>query len=175
MEELTDEFRIRPASIADVGALHSILVECGRDMRDRLGLTHWVPAYPRQLFAELVAKGDVYSIEMRESGETVATFTASREAPPYLDLSLWDTSGEPAVYLTRLAVLPRFQRRGIGRVCVVAVERLALEHSCRSVRLDTVEQHAELFGWYLRLGYREICRYDARGTRMVGLEKPVSP
>jgi GNAT superfamily N-acetyltransferase len=159
----------------DAGALYAILTECGLDMRDRLGLTHWVPAYPRHLFEEQVTKGDVYSVEARESGETVATFTASRDAPSYFDLSLWERSAEPSLYLARLTVLPRFRHRGIGRVCVAAVERMALERACRSVRLDAVEQHAELLGWYLGLGYREICRYEAHGNRMVGLEKSVSP
>ena len=174
MEELADELRIRPASITDVEVLHAILVECGFDMRDRLGLPHWVPAYPRHLFEEQVTKGEVYSVEERRSGNTVATFSASSEAPPYLDLSLWNTGGEPCLYLTRLAVLPRLQRRGIGRVCVAAAERFALEHDCRSIRLDAAERHSELLGWYLKLGYREVCRYEAFGNQMVGFEKLVS-
>ena len=174
VEELANELRIRPASIADVDLLYAILVECGLDLRDRFGLAHWVPAYPRHLFEEQVAKSVVYAIEERRGGDTVATFSASSEAPGYLDLSLWDSGEEPCFYLTRLAVLPRLQHRGIGRVCVATAERFALEHDCRSIRLDAAEQHAELLDWYLKLGYREACRYEAFGTRMVGFEKLVS-
>jgi len=174
MEELADELRIRPASTADVEVLHAILVRCGFDMSDRLGLTHWVPAYPRHLFEEQVAKGDVYSVEVSGSDEPVATFTASQEAPPYFDLSRWDSGGEPSFYLTRLAVLPVLQRRGIGRVCVASAERSAIERDRRSIRLDVAERHAELLRWYLKLGYREVCRYEAFGNRMVGFEKLVS-
>ena len=50
-------------------------------------------------------------------------------------------------------------------------ERLALERSCRSVRLDVAERHSELRAWYLRLDYREACRYEALGNQMVGFEK----
>ena len=165
------EVRIRPASTADVEGLHAVLAACGLDLRDRLGLTHWVPAYPRDLFEEQVAKGWVFAVEKREDAEIVATFAASREAPPYFDLSLWDGAGEPSLYLAHLAVLPSLQRIGIGRACVAAVERLALERSCRSVRLDVVERHSELRAWYLRLDYREVCRYEALGNQMVGFEK----
>jgi len=174
VEGLIAEVRIRPASIADVEALHAILVECGFDMRDRLGLAHWVPAYPRQLFEEQAKEGEVYWIGVRENDNPVATFTASQEAPAYLNPSLWDSGGEPSFYLTRLAVLPRFQRRGIGRACIGAVERLALERDCRSVRLDAAEQHARLLNWYVKLDYREVGRYEALGNRMVGFEKLIT-
>ena len=173
MEVVPDELTIRPVSSEDAETLYSILVECGLDMRDRLGLTHWVPAYPRGLFEEHIKKGIVYSVEVR-GGKPAATFTASHDAPSYLDLSLWPSNAEPSLYLTQLAVSPRLQRRGIGRTCVTTVERLALEHDCYSVRLDVTEAHAELLGWYLELGYREVCRYEAFDNRMVGFEKPVS-
>jgi GNAT superfamily N-acetyltransferase len=171
VEELANELPVRSASIADVDLLYAILVECGLDMRDRFGLTHWVPAYPRHLFEEEVTKGVVYSVEECGGGDTVATFSASSETPSYLDLSLWDTGREPCIYLSRLAVLPRLQHRGIGRVCVATAERFALERDCRSIRLDAVARHSELLGWYLKLGYREACRYEAFGSRMVGFEK----
>jgi GNAT superfamily N-acetyltransferase len=173
VEVVADELRIHSASIAEVEVLYAILVECGLDVRDRLGLTHWAPAYPRHLFEEQVAKGEVFSVETAANGETVATFAASDQAPRYLDLSLWVSDGEPCLYLARLTVLPRLQRRGIGQACIATAERLALERGRRSVRLDAAEQHAELVRWYLKLGYREVCRYDAFGNRMVGFEKLV--
>lgn len=173
MEVAPDELVIHRASPADAETLYSILVECGLEMRDRLGLTHWVPAYPRDPFEQHVQKGTAYSVELG-SGRLVATFTASRDAPDYLDLSLWPNGAEPSFYLSQLAVSPKLQGRGIGRACIAAVERLALEHGCRSIRLDAAESHAGLLDWYLKLGYRESCRYEAFGTRMVGFEKLVS-
>jgi GNAT superfamily N-acetyltransferase len=171
VEVTPDELTIHRASPADAETLYSILVECGLEMRDRLGLTHWIPAYPRDLFEKQVAKGWVFAVEKREDAEIMATFAVSREAPPYIDLSLWDGAGEPSLYLAHLAVLPSLQRIGIGRACVAAVEWLALERSRRSVRLDVVERHTELHAWYLHLDYREVCRYEALGNRMVGFEK----
>ena len=173
VEVAADELRIRSASTADVEELHAVLVACGLDLSDRLGLTHWVPAYPRNLLEEQVAKSWVFAVEKREKAEIVATFTTSREAPTYLDLSLWDGAGEPSLYLAHLAVLPHLQHIGIGRACVAAVEELALGGSCRSVRLDVAARHSELLAWYLRLDYREVCRYEALGNRMVGFEKEV--
>jgi GNAT superfamily N-acetyltransferase len=173
VEELAASIQIRPASSDEALTLYSIVVECGFDLRDRLGLTHWVPAFPRYLFEEQVARGDVYSVEVGKLG-VVATFTASRDAPSYLDRTLWDATGAPALYIARLAVLPRFQRLGIGRACMTEIERLALEGGCRSVRLDAAEQFTALLGWYEKLGYRETCRYAVHGARMVGLEKLIT-
>jgi ribosomal protein S18 acetylase RimI-like enzyme len=173
VEVTPNQFTIRQASREDVEPLYDILVKCGLDMRDRLGLAHWIPAYPRDLFEEHIEKGAVFSVEAR-GGEPVATFTASCDAPDYLDLSLWPNDAKPALYLSQLAVSPKLQGRGIGRACIAAAERLAIEHGCRSIRLDVAESHAGLLDWYLGLGYRESCRYEAFGTRMVGFEKLVS-
>jgi ribosomal protein S18 acetylase RimI-like enzyme len=161
---------VRQAAAAEAAELHHILRECGLDMQTRLGLSHWVPPYPFALFEEQTASGNVYAVR-DESGTLLATFTASSESPAYYHLSLWDPEGQPALYATRLAVLPAFQGRGIGTECMAFFERLAIESGCRSVRLDALSAHAELLTFYDRLGYRRIGSFEAHGSELVGFEK----
>lgn len=143
-------------------------------MQERLSLGHWIPAYPLPLFEEQVEKGNVWGV-FDAIGRAVATFTVSREAPSYFDLSLWSGEGEPALYATRLGVLPGLQNRGIGTCCVATVEELAADLGCRSVRFDAVANHQPLLAYHRKLGYREVGCYEAFGSQMVGFEKLVVP
>jgi len=172
--EALDRLSIRPASADDTDVLHSILVDCGTEMRDRLGLTHWVPAFPRPLFEEQVAKGNVFAVGDRKSGELVATFTLSRDVPPFCDSSLWSKAGEPALYMTHLAVRPGDQRRGIGRRCVAHAEHICSVEGLRSLRFDALAEHEALLRFYARLGFLEVGRYEVFAREMVAFEKRIS-
>jgi GNAT superfamily N-acetyltransferase len=146
------ELSVRRA--ADVEAAHALLTECGLDLKKRFGLSHWVPAYPLRLFHEAAKKGNVYDVVAR--GERlVATFTVSPEAPSYCRDFPWAPEGEPGVYVTRLAVRPVEQGRGVGRTCMGWIEEEALRRKAASVRLDAYSGHARLLRFYRELGYAE--------------------
>lgn len=43
---------IRRIGPDEVEVVHDILRQCGEDMRDRSGLTHWIPPYPLNLMRQ---------------------------------------------------------------------------------------------------------------------------
>jgi ribosomal protein S18 acetylase RimI-like enzyme len=55
--------------------------------------------------------------------------------------------------VTRLAVLPEAQGRGIVRWCMARAEALARERGCAYLRLDVHGRHTGLARFYERLGY----------------------
>ena len=136
----------------DVEELHSILEKCGQDMQARFGLGHWVPAYPLHLMCRDAETKSVYAV--REGDQVVATFTVGTSAPPYYDLSMWEDPDAKALYVSRLAVLPALQGKGIGKWCMKTIEQLAAAEGCVAVRLDAYDKHLELHEFYRHLGYR---------------------
>lgn len=60
---------------------------------------------------------------------------------------------ERFVYLHRLAILPAYRRRGIGRLLVEAVEAIAREQGIRQIRLEVRAAQPENIAFYRTLGY----------------------
>jgi GNAT superfamily N-acetyltransferase len=143
---------VRPAS--EAGAVHALLTECGLDLQERLGLSHWVPAYPLHLLHAAVERGEVHEVRA-ERGPLVATFTVGEDPPPYYQGVAWAADGEPALYVARVAVRPSAQGAGIGRWCMKWIEGAARARGARSVRLDAYARHAASLRFYRGLGYAE--------------------
>ena len=97
---------------------------------------------------------------VQSEGRTVGTFTISTQRPDYYSedvlASLWGKS----LYISRLAILPEMQGRGIGTWCMRWIERAAWDMDCVAVRLDVVVTNTKLLGYYGRLGYKETGRID---------------
>jgi GNAT superfamily N-acetyltransferase len=163
----TDRVRVRVASAAE--PLHAILADCGVDMRERIGLSHWIPPYPLTRLRHDVVKGNVYEVAVAD--ETIATFTIDDDSPDYVGDVLWAAEGEPGIYVTRLAVRPVFQGRGIGSSCMEWIERHAGSSGARSVRLDAHSKHEALLRFYRRRGYAARGEYEAFATPLTCFEK----
>jgi GNAT superfamily N-acetyltransferase len=166
------ELTVRPTS--DPEAVHALLTECGLDLRDRFGLSHWLPAYPLPLLRGAVGQGNVHEVVANE-GSLVATFTVSPEAPPYYGDVPWSPEGEPAVYVSRLAVRPAEQGRGLGRWCMAWIEDDARRDGFAAVRLDAYAGHARLLRFYRSLGYDERGTFVANARPLVCFEKVLRP
>lgn len=69
---------------------------------------------------------------------------------------LWGFStfaGMPSVNIHDLAVLPAFQRRGIGRALIAEVERRARERGCCKITLEVHDTNEGAKGLYQSLGF----------------------
>ena len=102
-------------------------------MKTRLVLGHWDPPYPLHLFRKSAEERDVYAV--LDGDQLIATFTIGTDEPSYYRTiprlcESWDASGEPALYLNRLAVFPELQGQGIGTWCMQTIEQIALVEGC---------------------------------------------
>ncbi|MBM3290440.1 MAG: GNAT family N-acetyltransferase [Candidatus Hydrogenedentes bacterium] len=170
MGELAIEMR-GPDRIDD---LYALIEVCGEDMWRRLGLDHWKPPTPKDVFREYARTKEVFAV--RDGEGLVATFTIGFDPPEPYPPSSWVDAAHRAVYLNKLAVHPRAQGRGLGRRCMETVERLARERGCDTVRFDALTRNAPLLAFYDRLGYARrgaMYVYDeiARGWDIVLYEK----
>jgi GNAT superfamily N-acetyltransferase len=57
-------------------------------------------------------------------------------------------------------VAPDFRGTGLGRRILSRLDRIAIEHGCRAVRLDTSDYLTPAVGLYRSAGYREVPAYN---------------
>jgi GNAT superfamily N-acetyltransferase len=78
------------------------------------------------------------------------------------------------LYLTDMAVHPHFQRDGVGRGCLEALDSLVRQWPADGVRLDAYDAPAGAGEFYRRCGYVERGRTTYRGTRLIYFEHLLS-
>ena len=92
--------------------------------------------------------------------------------PPAGALLIARVDGEPAgiggvrhldtevAEVKSMFVAPAHRGLGLGRALLTGLERIAAEHGCRAVRLDTSDYLAEAIGLYRSAGYVEVPDYN---------------
>jgi len=158
--------RIGPGEIKPV---YEILKLCGQDMKSKLGLTHWYPPYPIRLFRKDAEERSVYTVT--EEDQIIATFTIDTRPLEYYYPTLWRYPEHKAMYVSHLSVLPKLQGKGIGSWCMNEIENLAIDLSCRAVRLDAYEKYEQLLQFYDKLGYKRRKIVKFQGLNLVCFEK----
>ena len=71
----------------------------------------------------------------------------------------------------RMFVVPRVQRRKLGRALLDALEHAAIELGCDVARLDSTESLVEAMALYRNAGYVEIGDYNHNPNATVWMER----
>lgn len=73
---------------------------------------------------------------------------------------------QPLLNIHDIAVSPRFQRRGVGRALLAAVEAEARARGCCKITLEVLEGNDSAVKAYLRAGYQPYALDPAMGRAM---------
>lgn len=140
---------IRPATLADLPALHPVIERAYRGETARQGWTHE---------ADLIIEGERTDL---------ATLTAIVEDPQSRLLIAIDGDtpigcvhvhyrGEGLAYLGLLCVDPTLQSAGLGKQLVQAAEDTARDaFGATAMEMTVIDRRAELIAFYRRRGYAE--------------------
>lgn len=109
--------------------------------------------------ADLVAPGGVF-ILARVDGEP-----AGIGGVRFLDTEIAEVKS--------MFVSPAFRGLGLGRRILAELDRIAAEHSCRAVRLDSSAYLTEAIGLYRSAGYSEVPPYNDNPKADVWFERPL--
>ncbi|HEY5797730.1 MAG TPA: GNAT family N-acetyltransferase [Bosea sp. (in: a-proteobacteria)] len=148
--------RIRPATPADLDAVEQIVREAYNPYIARIGRE---PGPMLDDYAALISEGRVCVIE--HDGAVLGLLVLI----PQVD----------AMLLDNIAVSPRAQGLGLGRLLLEYAERAAVAAGYRSIKLYTNEAMTENIALYSRIGYAETHRVEEKGLRRVYMAKPVGP
>lgn len=105
----------------------------------------------------------------RRGKEIVGTLHLPTKKPWAIDVSYF-TPVKKALYLTHMAVIPRLQRRGIGRLLLREAAKRARAWPADAIRLDAFEGEAGAGAFYAKCGFREVGRVTYRKAPLVYYE-----
>jgi GNAT superfamily N-acetyltransferase len=144
-------YQLQCVSESDLPVMYALLVLCGEHMHRTLGLSHWYPFRPYDIFLQQIDPNAVYAIY---SDDILAgTFALNSQPRHYYQAQLWAEPKAKALYFGMFGVLPVFQKQGIGRWATQQADRIAQEQGYAALRFDAVAYHPTLLAFYDRLGY----------------------
>jgi ribosomal protein S18 acetylase RimI-like enzyme len=149
---MTEEFRIRAATAADVASVAAIVDEAYRHYIARIGKP---PGPMLDDYAARVAEGSVWVLE---EGAGIAAIVVLLPGPDYL-------------LLDNIAVSPARQGLGLGRRLLAFAEAEAVRRGYREIRLYTNQAMVENQRLYASIGYEEIGRGAEAGYDRVFMRK----
>ncbi|MEQ1693120.1 MAG: GNAT family N-acetyltransferase [Gemmatimonas sp.] len=165
---LTLSFRLATAD--DAATIARIRTDAARALTAQFGQGHWssevsergVLAGFRQAWLILALSGE----------EIIGTVRLSTRKPWAIDRALFTPVSRP-LYLTDMAVHPDYQRRGIGRRCLVEAERVARVFPAQAIWLDAYDADAGAGPFYAACGFHECGRRAYRGNPLIYFERAV--
>ena len=136
--------RIRAAVRDDIPMLAKLIREANRDVAERFHLTpENAPKHTSNCQNDWIetAMDKGVAFYVLECEQVPCGCVAMEHAKPEL------------CYLERLAVLPRYRRRGFGEALVRHVFHEAHQRQIQRVEIGTIAEHVELTRWYEKLGF----------------------
>lgn len=161
--------KLELATLRDAAAIAALRMACARHLTEQHGAGTWALAAESEggVRAQMLDSA-VFIVRIRS--ETVATLRLSTRNPWMGDIGFFSLARRP-LYLTSMAVAPRWQRGGIGRECLAQALRQARRLQGDTIRLDTYDGPAGAGEFYRRCGFHEVHRADYNGTPLLWFEK----
>jgi GNAT superfamily N-acetyltransferase len=157
--------RLQKVGTQDMPVMYALLVLCGEHMHRTLGLSHWYPFRPYEVFQQHVDENRLYAIYSDQ--HLAGTFTLTEMPRPYYQIEMWAQPDAKALYFGLFGVLPAFQGEGVGRWAMQQMDTLVQAEGFTAVRFDAIEHYPPLLRFYDRLGYTRrgllpVSQIDAR-------------
>jgi GNAT superfamily N-acetyltransferase len=161
--------QVRRATPRDAGAIAAVRLAAARDLTFRFGQGSWSHASDSEAGIQREIEGE-HVFQARTDERIVATFRLSSRNPWLGDTSFF-SNAVTALYLTSMAVLPEYQRAGVGRQCIEQAVRVAREWPAGAIRLDSYDAPAGAADFYRKCGFVEMRRGDYHGTALIWFER----
>ena len=145
---------LRRATDADAEAITELVIAAYRNYEPLIGRT---PMPMLVHYADAVRENEIWVLEL--DGALVGVL----ELQPRAD-QMW---------VENVAVAPRWQGRGFGRLLLRHAEVEAARHDLHEIGLLTNEHYVDNIALYTRHGYLETHRVAHQGTDLVFFRKPL--
>lgn len=141
---LGDRMSIREISQHDVNSVAAIVSAANIPVAAQFGLNRDnAPAHPSFCTPERILAG-------MDRGERYFVCELKGQA---VGCVAYESPESDLAYLNRLAVLPAFQNRGVGKHLVDHVILLASADEKRQISIGIIKAHEDLKTWYASLGF----------------------
>jgi GNAT superfamily N-acetyltransferase len=154
----------RPDEAPAIAELHAV---AARHLTSQHGQGFWSKPTSEKGVRFNMRNGTVYIA--RKRNKLIATLTLATKKPWAIDRKYFSKLKLP-LYLIGMAVAPDEQRKGIGRLCLKEVGRIASQWGVDAIRLDAYDAVAGAGGFYRKCGFREVGRAAYKGAPLIYFE-----
>ena len=145
---------IRKALISDLETVKSLTEACAKKMIND-GIFQWNDHYPsKEIFRKDIEEESLYVWDDKNQIKGCIMF--SPEKDEVYNSTKWLTQDDKNIYVHRLAVHPKFQKKGIGNKLMNFTESIAKKLNFISIRLDTFSQNKSNNKFYESRGYQKL-------------------
>jgi GNAT superfamily N-acetyltransferase len=134
----------------DADAVYALIMEASAWLKRR-GIAQWDPPFPRELFDQCIARGEVRLLR-DEMGSLLGTINLAHSPPPYVPTV---QASPQRWYLSRLVVSRARVGQGIGVTMLRLAEDEARAAGVGWLGLDCLTDNARLRRYYRDAGWRE--------------------
>lgn len=153
---------LTPAAPDDADEVAAVRNAAADDLTARFGNGFWTSNVSgRNVLGGMRRRERVFVA--RASSRIVLTLSMQTRKPWAIDTKYFTPCARP-VYLTNMAVLPPFQRQGLGRQSLESAVVIARDWPGDAIRLDAYDAEAGAGDFYLRCGFREVGKRVYRNT-----------
>ena len=146
--------KIELAEINDLNDIMKMINNCANDLISK-NIFQWNEKYPsRDIFLSDIEKKNLFILK-NNSGIIGCIALSSEKDIEYNDVK-WLTKDDKNLYLHRLAVDPKFQKKGIGKLLMDFAEDYARNNKFISVRLDTFSKNERNNRFYKSRKYTRL-------------------
>lgn len=145
---------IRKGAWTDIDNIIRLTKACAVDMISK-NIFQWNEFYPsKEAFLKDVKRDELYILELENNiiGCVVISTLMDDE---YLPIS-WLSENDNNIYIHRLAIHPKHQKKGYAKKLMNYAEAYAKENNYVSVRLDTFSQNKRNQKFYESRGYKRL-------------------
>ena len=146
--------KIELAEINDINDIMKMIHDCANDLIGK-NIFQWNEKYPsRDIFLSDIEKKNLFIL--KNNSGIIGCISLSHEKDiEYTDVK-WLTKDDKNLYLHRLAVDPKFQKKGIGKLLMDFAEDYARNNKFISVRLDTFSKNERNNRFYKSRKYTKL-------------------
>ena len=146
--------KIELAEINDINDIMKMIHDCANDLIGK-NIFQWNEKYPsRDIFLSDIEKKNLFILK-NNSGIIGCIALSHEKDIEYTDVK-WLTKDDKNLYLHRLAVDPKFQKKGIGKLLMDFAEDYARDNKFKSVRLDTFSKNERNNRFYKSRKYTKL-------------------
>ena len=146
--------KIELAEINDINDIMKMIHDCANDLISK-NIFQWNEKYPsRDIFLSDIEKKNLF-IFKNNSG-IIGCIALSHEKDIEYNNVKWLTKDDKNLYVHRLAVDPKFQKKGIGKLLMDFAEDYARNNKFISVRLDTFSKNERNNRFYKSRKYTKL-------------------
>jgi GNAT superfamily N-acetyltransferase len=155
------------ATEANVPALTGLGCAVCEDLTARHGLGGW-SSPPTERGLQLALRHARMLIAL-DGGAIVGKLRLQTKKPWAIDRAYF-TPVKKELFLTGMAVMPAWQRKGVGRMLIGEAVKVARAWPANSICLDAFDADAGAGGFYAKCGFKERGRVAYRGTPHIYFE-----